>query len=79
MAGPHDGPSPYGAGAVQVASVGYCDRCGEPAATGSHDRCAAARALEPPRYCPTCRRRLVVQVVPTGWTARCAEHGVTAS
>jgi hypothetical protein len=53
----------------------YCDRCGEPAAAGSHGRCAAARALEPPRYCPGCRRRLVVQVVPTGWTARCSEHG----
>ncbi|OHV37556.1 hypothetical protein BCD49_16025 [Pseudofrankia sp. EUN1h] len=57
----------------------YCDRCGEPAGVGTHDRCALARTLEPPRYCPTCRRRLVVQVVPTGWTARCAEHGVTAS
>jgi hypothetical protein len=53
----------------------YCDRCGNPAAEGAHERCAAARALEPPRYCPSCRRRLVVQVVPTGWTARCAEHG----
>ncbi|MBL7500736.1 hypothetical protein I6A84_11395 [Frankia sp. CNm7] len=55
----------------------YCDRCGEPAATGTHDGCARARALEPPRYCPACRRRLVVQVVPTGWTAHCAEHGAS--
>ena len=66
-------------GARRATPAAYCDRCGEPAATGSHDRCAAARALEPPRYCPSCRRRLVVQVVPTGWTARCAEHGATAS
>lgn len=62
-----------------LATPAFCDRCGQPAAHGAHDRCSAARALEPPRYCPTCRRRLVVQVVPTGWTARCAEHGVTAS
>jgi hypothetical protein len=50
----------------------YCDRCGEP---GSHPACADARKLEPPRYCPACRRRMKVQVVPTGWTATCVEHG----
>jgi hypothetical protein len=50
----------------------YCDRCGE---SGSHPACAAARKLEPPRYCPACRRRMKVQVVPTGWTATCVEHG----
>jgi len=54
----------------------YCDRCGEPLAAGPHPHCLAARALEPPRYCAQCRRRLVVQVTPHGWTARCAEHGV---
>ena len=26
-------------------------------------------------YCSRCRRRMVVQVLPTGWTARCSEHG----
>ena len=57
----------------------YCDRCGEPAAAGDHARCAAARALEPPRFCPDCRRRMKVQVVPTGWTATCVEHGVRTS
>ena len=31
--------------------------------------------LEPPRYCPHCRRRMVVQVTPDAWTARCVEHG----
>ena len=25
------------------------------------------------------RRRMVVQVTPTGWTARCVEHGVLTS
>jgi hypothetical protein len=38
--------------------VTYCDRCGDPAAAGDHTACAAARALEPPRYCPACRRRM---------------------
>jgi hypothetical protein len=56
----------------------YCDRCGEPTATGGHQTCRQARGLEPPRYCPDCRRRLVVQVTPTGWTARCVEHGETS-
>ncbi len=54
--------------------LGWCDLCGEP---GSHAACQDARALEPPRYCARCRRRLVVQVTPTGWTARCVEHGLT--
>jgi hypothetical protein len=52
----------------------WCDQCGA-AATGNHDACAARRALEPPRYCGQCRRRMVVQVLPRGWSARCVEHG----
>ncbi|GAA2069832.1 biotin synthase auxiliary protein BsaP [Williamsia deligens] len=36
---------------------------------------AARLGLEPPRYCGRCGRRMVVQVVPTGWTARCSRHG----
>jgi hypothetical protein len=55
----------------------YCDRCGEPLTAGGHDDCRQARMLEPPRYCPACRRRLIVQVVPTGWAARCSAHGET--
>ncbi|MER7278808.1 hypothetical protein ABT369_30640 [Dactylosporangium sp. NPDC000244] len=54
----------------------YCDRCGEPLAGGSHDACAQARTLEPPRYCTHCRRRMKVQVLPSGWSAACVEHGV---
>ena len=53
-------------------AVVYCDRCGQP---GAHEACVAARALEPPRYCGQCGRRMVVQVTPGGWTARCVEHG----
>ncbi|TDD72900.1 hypothetical protein E1293_32100 [Actinomadura darangshiensis] len=53
----------------------YCDRCGETAAEGDHAPCRAARAMEPPRYCAICRRRMIVQVTPLGWTARCSQHG----
>jgi hypothetical protein len=53
----------------------YCDHCGAVLTDGDHRRCRAAREMEPPRYCPECRRRLVVQVTPTGWTAGCARHG----
>jgi hypothetical protein len=57
----------------------FCGRCGEPAGSGDHSACARALELEPPRYCASCRRRMVVQVVPTGWTARCVEHGELSS
>ncbi|SDT78184.1 biotin synthase auxiliary protein BsaP [Actinoplanes derwentensis] len=53
----------------------FCDRCGLPSAEGDHAGCAAARELEPPRFCPDCRRRMKVQVYPTGWAATCVEHG----
>jgi ribosomal protein S18 acetylase RimI-like enzyme len=56
--------------------LAWCELCGR---AGTHARCRAALELEPPRYCPACRRRMVVQVTPTGWTARCAEHGATSS
>jgi hypothetical protein len=55
----------------------YCGRCGEPRESG-HPVCDRAMELEPPRYCPACRRRMVVQIVPTGWRARCSEHGELA-
>jgi len=56
----------------------YCDRCGRLMAEGSHEQCAGRRSLEPPRYCAACGRRMVVQVTPRSWTARCVEHGVVA-
>jgi ribosomal protein S18 acetylase RimI-like enzyme len=52
----------------------FCGWCGKP---GSHTECADP--LEPPRYCTQCRRRMVVQVHPTGWSARCVEHGTVTS
>nr|WP_255450338.1 hypothetical protein [Skermania sp. ID1734] len=36
---------------------------------------AAALGLEPPRYCTECGRRMIVQVSPDGWWARCSRHG----
>jgi hypothetical protein len=56
--------------------MSHCDQCGRP---GEHPACAARRELEPPRYCPDCARRMVVQVTPTGWTARCSRHGERTS
>ncbi|HZE32619.1 MAG TPA: hypothetical protein VE198_14415 [Actinoallomurus sp.] len=53
----------------------YCDHCGDPLTTGEHEGCRVAREMEPPRYCPECRRRMVVQVTPGGWTADCTRHG----
>ena len=54
----------------------WCPLCG---GRGGHPRCRAAAALEPPRYCARCRRRMVVQVTPGGWSARCAVHGTSTS
>jgi putative hemolysin len=57
----------------------YCDRCGGPLTGAEHSSCRQARVLEPPRFCPQCRRRMVVQVTPAGWQARCSEHGTSGS
>ena len=54
----------------------YCGRCGDPLYARPHAACEAALALEPPRYCPECRRRLVVQVLPAGYRATCPTHGL---
>ena len=60
------------AGEAVAGTAVFCDHCGERLV---HDTCARLRLLEPPRYCAQCRRRMVVQVVPRGWLARCVEHG----
>lgn len=57
----------------------WCGQCGQALTAEGHERCRRAVALEPPRYCAHCRRRMVVQVVPTGWSARCVEHGIRTS
>jgi len=53
----------------------FCGYCGEPRHAAEHERCERSALLEPPRFCRACRRRMVVQVTPTGWTARCSRHG----
>ena len=50
---------------------------GEPA--GGEVPAAARLGLEPPRFCAECGRRMVVQVRPDGWEAKCSRHGVQDS
>lgn len=64
--------------AFSLPLVPWCGQCGGELAGEGHERCRAAAELEPPRYCAHCRRRMVVQVTPTGWSARCVEHGTTS-
>lgn len=58
-----------------MGTVTYCGQCGEPLAEGEHTACVVRAELEPPRFCPQCRRRMKVQVTPRGWAADCVEHG----
>jgi GNAT superfamily N-acetyltransferase len=55
--------------------VPWCGQCGRELTVEGHEPCRRAASLDPPRYCGQCRRRMVVQVTPTGWSARCVEHG----
>ncbi|MDQ4010061.1 MAG: hypothetical protein M3228_05040 [Actinomycetota bacterium] len=55
--------------------MSFCDACGRTVDEGEHIGCARRRELEPPRYCPECARRMLVQVTPTSWSARCSAHG----
>lgn len=65
-----------------VITATYCGHCGEQAAqgecptSGTHQSCQQRLVWEPPRYCGLCRRRMKVQVTPTGWTAQCSRHTV---
>jgi hypothetical protein len=59
----------------------FCGHCGDPDEAGppasdEHRRCGELLTLEPPRYCALCRRRMKVQVTPTGWSAECSRHGL---
>ncbi|MEJ2890782.1 biotin synthase auxiliary protein BsaP [Actinomycetospora aeridis] len=57
----------------------YCAWCGGARADGDHAACERRLAtVDPPRHCPVCARRMVVQVDPVGWTARCSRHGESA-
>ena len=54
----------------------YCPHCGHTQTGHDHRACRSKLALEPPRFCAECDRRMKVQVTPRGWTAECVEHGV---
>ena len=62
----HDLPAPVGAGVYNVYTG---------ADAGSAAPTPAQLGLEPPRFCAACGRRMVVQVRPDGWWARCSRHG----
>lgn len=59
-------PAPVGAGIFNVYTG---------AAAGTVIPTAAQLGLEPPRFCAECGRRMIVQVRPTGWWAKCSRHG----
>jgi hypothetical protein len=68
---------------VSEPEISYCEQCGEESGgagpdPGTHS-CVGHAEFEPPRYCSKCRRRMVVQVTPSGWSARCSRHGVITS
>jgi len=50
----------------------HCTSCGAISCSG------CARALDPPRFCPDCGRRLTVAVTPGGYRAHCRDHGELA-
>jgi len=57
----------------------FCAWCGQERAVSDHTACDRRLAtVDPPRHCPLCARRMVVQVDPVGWTARCSRHGESA-
>ncbi|MGN6167172.1 MAG: biotin synthase auxiliary protein BsaP [Solirubrobacteraceae bacterium] len=58
----------------------HCDACGGLISAAGHELCRARRsATDPPRFCVTCGRKLVVQVLPFGWNARCVRCGPVPS
>ena len=65
-----DLPAPVGAGLYNVYTGDSAD--------GAVPT-AAQLGLEPPRFCAECGRRMVVQVRPDGWWAKCSRHGLVDS
>jgi hypothetical protein len=65
-----DLPAPVGPGAYNVYTGDSAD---------SSVPTAAQLGLEPPRFCAECGRRMVVQVRPDGWWAKCSRHGLVDS
>jgi hypothetical protein len=65
-----DLPDPVGAGVYNIYT-------GDQAGTAMPN--AAQLGLEPPRFCAACGRRMIVQVRPDGWWAKCSRHGLVDS
>ncbi|WP_231646427.1 biotin synthase auxiliary protein BsaP [Mycolicibacterium mengxianglii] len=63
-------PEALGSGAFNVYTGISADEVG-----GAAVPTAAQLGLEPPRFCAACGRRMVVQVRPDGWWAKCSRHG----
>ena len=70
----HELPEAVGAGVYNVYTGAQMS-----AAEGAVVPTAAQLGLEPPRYCAACGRRMMVQVRPDGWWAKCSRHGVVDS
>ncbi|BBY77528.1 hypothetical protein MPRF_44270 [Mycolicibacterium parafortuitum] len=67
-------PAPVGAGLYNVyTGVSTGSEAGGAVPT------AAQLGLEPPRFCASCGRRMIVQVRPDGWWAKCSRHGTVDS
>jgi hypothetical protein len=63
-----------------ISQMTYCSFCGKEEADGDHAFCRQRLSMiDPPRYCSECARRMVVQVTPDGWMARCSRHGEITS
>ena len=63
-------PAPVSAGKFNVYTGVAAD-----AVDGAVMPTTAQLGLEAPRWCAECGRRMVVQVRPDGWRARCSRHG----
>ncbi|MHB1504614.1 MAG: biotin synthase auxiliary protein BsaP [Acidimicrobiales bacterium] len=53
------------------AEEAHCTGCGRPLSVCS----GCGRALDPPRFCSRCGRRMAVLVTPGGYSASCRDHG----
>ncbi len=67
----HELPSLVAAGIFNV----YTGIRVDSGAAGAAIPTAAQLGLEPPRFCAECGRRMIVQVRPDGWWAKCSRHG----
>ena len=68
-------PVPVSAGTYNI----YTGKADTGREAGSTVPTAAQLGLEPPRFCAACGRRMIVQVRPDGWWAKCSRHGLADS